>query len=340
MKNKIFPGPLGREVSPRLVSAGRQAAEMAAYFLPRAQTILLPSSYGLVELSPGLIWASDHLLVYASPQEVFFTVGNQLYVLPTERFIKQYWSTSTTPAFTQSSRLRLAQDEREILQSIFVPWHITLGMSAASIGLFYATNRAILEQTLHLAPALLQILNTCRYRYHKLFMPIPSSTDAGVAINNLPLRCTREDTAYFIARLLKNATKTPKRTLGAVQNIVANTIAIVVTTLDALEKLFYMAISYDVTKLVITYFFPPVGALMPWVDYDELKETTILEYSEYLAARMGEEGYFLSQAEAADILKELVNDPGTMLKLRDLEALLIRFIPIISNLHSALYQNF
>lgn len=334
----MFPGPLGREISPRLVSAGRQAAEMVAHFLPTAQPTLLPSSYGLVELSPGTIW-QDHLLVYASPQEVFFTSGDGLYVLPTEKFIEQNWPTPNNRLINQDSKVQLAQDEKEILQSVFVPWYATLTISAAHTGLFYFANRDTVEQALHLAPVLLQILNACRYRYHKLFMPIPSSTDAGFAINQLPVKCSREDTAYFIARLLQNPNKGPKKTLGAVQNIVASTIAIVLKTVEALERLFYIVISYNATKIVLMYLFPPAGNLMPWVDYDEVKETAIAEYADYLALRMGEEGYFLSKSEATDILRELVNDPGTILKLRDLEALLIRFIPIISRLHTALYQS-
>ncbi len=339
MSNKVFPGPLGYETSPRLISIGRQAAEMVAHFLPTAQPVLLTSNYGLVELSPGSIWQGDHLLVYASPEDVFFTTSDMLYTLPSQKFVEQLWPTPTTPINQEKREVVLAQDEREVLQSIFVPWYVTLGLSLANIGLFYSRNRDTLERSLCLAPALLQILNTCRYRYHKLFMPIPSSTDAGFAINNLPLKCSREDIAYFIAQLLKIPTKPPEKTLGALERVVANTIAIVLKTVDALERLFYIAVSYNVTKIIVMAFFPPIGALMPWVDYDEVKETTISEYSQYLAARMGEEGYFLSQSEATEILRGLVNDPGTILRLRDLEALLIRFIPGISRLHMALHQS-
>jgi hypothetical protein len=339
MNNKVFPGPLGCEISPRLISIGRQAAEMVAHFLPTAQPILLTSSCGLVELSPGSIWQGDHLLVYASPEDVIFTTSDMLYTLPSQKFIEQHWPTPTKPINQEKRELVLAQDEREVLQNIFVPWYVTLGMSLANIGLFYGRNRDTLERSLCLAPALLQILNTCRYRYHKLFMPIPSSTDAGFAIKGLPLKCSREDIAYFIAKLLKSSTKPPEKTLGAVERIVASTIAVVLKTIDALEKLFYIVVSYNVTKIVVMYFFPPIGEMMPWVDYDEVKETTIAEYSQYLAARMGEEGYFLSQSEATEILRDLVDDPGTILRLRDLEALLIRFIPIIKRLHMALHQS-
>lgn len=338
MNNKVFPGPLGRETSPRLISIGRQAAEMVAHFLPTAQPTLLKSNYGLVELSPGSIWQGDHLLVYASPEDVFFTTSDMLYSLPAQKFIEQHWPTPTTPVNQEKNEVVLALDEREVLQNIFVPWYVTLGMSLAKIGLFYSRNRDTLERALYLAPALLQILNTCRYRYHKLFMPIPSSTDAGFAIKGLPLKCSREDIAYFIARLLKTS-KPPEKTLGSVERIVSNTVAIVLKTIDDLEKLFYIVVSYNATKIVLMYFFPPIGGLMPWVDYDEVKETAIRENSQYLAARMGEEGYFLSESEATEILRDLVNDPGTILKLRDLEALLIRFIPVISRLHIALHQS-
>ncbi|KAF0248366.1 MAG: hypothetical protein FD167_2232 [bacterium] len=338
MNNKIFPGPLGGETSPRLISTGRQAAEMVAHFLPTAQPILLTSSCGLVELSPGSIWQGDHLLVYASPEDVIFTTSDMLYTLPAQKFIEQHCPTPTKPINQEKRELVLAQDEREVLKSIFVPWYVTLGMSLANIGLFYGRNRDTLERCLCLAPALLQILNSCRYRYHKLFMPIPSSTDAGFAINNLPLKCGREDIAYFIARLLKTSAKPPEKTLGAVKRIVANTVAIVLKTIDALKKLFYIVVSYNATKIVLMYLFPPVGKLMPWVDYDEAKEKTILEYSQHLAVKMGEEGYFLSESEATETLRDLVNDPGTILRLQDLEALLIRFIPIISRLHMALHS--
>jgi hypothetical protein len=338
MNKKVFPGPLGRENSPQLVSAGKPAAETVAHFLPTAQAALLPSSYGLVELSPGTIW-KDHLLVFASPQEVFFTSEDSLYVLPTEQFIEQNWPTPSNRLVSQISKIQLAQEEKEILQSIFVPWYVTLQMSAARTGSFYFANRDTLEQTLQMAPALLQILNACRYRYHKLFMPIPSSTEAGFAINGLPVKCSKEDVAYFIARLLKDPKKEPRKTLGAVQNIVANTIAIVLKTVDALEKLFYMVVAYNTTKIILMFVFPPAGKLMPWVEYDDVKETAIAEYADYLAARMGEEGYFLSKSEAIDILKDLVDDPGTILRFRDLEALLIRFIPVINRLYIALYQS-
>lgn len=339
MNNKVFPHPLGYENNPRLISMGKQAAEMVANFLPTAQPTLVTSNYGLVELSPGSIWPGDNLLVYASPQEVFFTTGDILHSLSAQKFLEEHWPSASLPINQENSQIVLAQDEREILQSIFVPWYITLSLSPAKIALFYSRNRDTLERSLYLAPALLQILNTCRYRYHKLFMPIPSSTDAGFAINHLPLKCSREDVAYFIARLLKRRTLPPNKTLGAVEHIVSNTIVIVLKTIDALEKLFYMVVSYNVTKIILMYLFPPAGALMPWVDYDEVKEIAISEYSEYLAARMGEEGYFLSQSEATEILRELVNDPGTILKLRDLETLIRRFIPVIKQLHIALYQS-
>ncbi|MBI4854925.1 MAG: hypothetical protein HY819_24260 [Acidobacteria bacterium] len=338
MINKVFPGPLGHENNPRLISMGKQTAEMVAHFLPTAQPTLVKSNYGLVELSPGSIWSGDNLLVYVCPEEVFFTTGDTLHSLSVQKFIEERWPVSTLPINQENNEIVLVQDEKESLQSIFVPWYVTLGLSPAKIGLFYSRNHDTLERLLYLTPALLQILNTCRYRYHKLFMPIPSSTDAGFAINHLSLKCNREGVAYFIARLLKNP-QPPNKTLGAVERIVSNTIAIVIKTIDALEKLFYMVVSYNLTKIVLMYLFPPAGALMPWVDYETVKERAITEYSEYLAARMGEEGYFLSQSEATEILRDLVNDPGTILKLRDLEGLLIRFIPIIKHLHTALYQS-
>lgn len=338
MRNDIAALPLGYEDTPRLLFMGRQACEMTAQMLPASHSILVGSENGVVELCSGSIFDGEMLLIYASPQQVIFTKGDQAFECTAQQFVKHQWQSPTVRKISERGTIRLAQEECAILQSIFVPWYEVLNISVARVGIFYYSLRETMEQALTLAPSVQQIINVCRSRYHKLFNPLPSSTDAGSAIHDLSLYITREGTARFLAQLIKDPARPPKQTLGALQRMINKIIAIVLKTVEALEVLFYEVIAWDVTKLVVMYFFPPAGALMPWVQYDDVKAVAIAEYAQYLALRLGEEGFYLSQAEATAILTQMVDDPGTILKLRDLDALLQHFIPVVDKLHSAYHS--
>src|SRR5262245_32900652 len=98
MRGNRIPGPIQAATGLQLVSAGEQAASVVTSLLCSARTVLVRTSGGMAELRPGAIWDGDKMLVYASPSNVGYSVGDKLYEGPAADFIRDEWSFALKPA--------------------------------------------------------------------------------------------------------------------------------------------------------------------------------------------------------------------------------------------------
>ncbi|MEW6730070.1 MAG: hypothetical protein AB1489_01915 [Acidobacteriota bacterium] len=338
MKRDVFPGPIGHSDSPRLVSSGAQAVATAAQLLPAANSILVPCSLGKIELKPGTIWNSNRMLIYASPFSVYYSQGDQLYEYDPLNFVRESWPDHLTHGASRLPIIFLMEAETATLSSLLILWHRLLGLDIAEIALFYHIHRSVTDAALQLVPIMLRLLTECRYHYAKLFDPLPAQTMAGSIVTQLTPQISRQEIVFFIASAIKDPAKSPSMKLGAVRHIILLSILYVEKLTEALIALTYAVATLLAIKATLLIFLPPAGMLMPTYNYEELKEQMIKDYGKEFANQLREEGYDLSQDEAAEILKQLIEDTGTLLRFRDLAALLSNVTTLLQQLHAALYH--
>jgi hypothetical protein len=333
MNRHISPWPVGHQSGPRLVSVGEQASAIAAKILPSADPVIVQSALGMVELRPGTIWDGERMLVYASPNNVFYTVGDQLYECGTAGFVQDRWPNLKGRWSQDLPVVYLSHAEASLLQSLFVPWYMVLGMDAAAVGLFYSENRSALESALGESPYVLQMLIECRRRYTRLFDSLPVTTDAGLTMTALPFNLASENVALFIARAIRSSS--PGKTLGAVRRIAITVIDIIKQLVVVLQGLFIFVLAAKAVGVILVAFGIPIGAYLLGINYDDLKEKAMKAYSVVLIERLSEEGYDLSEPEAKGILEELIWDPHAVMRLEDMETAVRRIIPVMEQLHAA-----
>jgi outer membrane protein OmpA-like peptidoglycan-associated protein len=295
----------GRRDDPHLLASGADTAAFVARQLPTAAAITLSTSQGPVLLTPGVIWGEDKLLVLATPQTVYYTIGHNLYKSSTSTFLRAYW----IDAFSAGARraehwVVIANVEIVLLEGIFVPWYLLLGISAAKLGIFYLTHREVMNAAIRQTPRVLGLLVDFYQRYPVLFEHLAYTLGKQLIIS-IPRGVGAEDVAFFLGRLLRGAAELPEVTLMAFVRLALKTAALV-----ALAHL-PGAAAHGVEERVT----------------DRVKE---------VRESMAREGVSMSEEEARVLVHEFMAHPDAEQRLRVLEAAFQDLVPALRALSGAL----
>jgi hypothetical protein len=287
------------------MNSGREAMAAVAKVLPTAHSITVNSSLGPVELKPGTIWSGNKLLFYAAPMYVWYAIDDRLYEWGTGDFIRdEYLNALAAGAARASHWVTIAKVEFALLSGIFVPWYVLLGMSCAKAGLFYSANKAAVNKAMEQAPKVITLLQDLKRRSPTLFNKL-MMTAAKEILANLPSGVSAEDVAFFVGRVIKGVGGAgPELTIGAVAKIVG-TVAALVT----------------VTHL------PAIAAH----GIGHAAGTKAAELRRQLQAG----GYSVTEAEAKTILQELMRNPDSPQKLKELENACKALLPTLEQLKRA-----
>jgi len=205
----------GRWDEPHLVATGADTATLVARLLPTAAAITLSTSLGPVLLTPGTIWGEDKLLVLATPMTVYYTIGHNLYESSTSTFLRAYWIDALSAGAKRAEHwVIIAKVEIALLEGIFVPWYLLLGISAAKLGLFYLAHREVVNAAIRQTPRILGLLDDFYQRYPVLFEHLAYNLGKQVFVS-IPRGVDAQDVAFFLGRLLHGATELPEVTLTA-----------------------------------------------------------------------------------------------------------------------------
>jgi hypothetical protein len=341
MRGNRIPGPIQAATGLQLVSAGEQAASVVTSLLCSARTVLVRTSGGMAELRPGAIWDGDKMLVYASPSNVGYSVGDKLYEGPAADFIRDEWSFALKPASARTKPiLYLAQDEIAALRLLLVSWYQILRAGSARIGAFYYRNRSLFEAVFRDSPvAVRHLLDT---QHHlPVFYDILTRSKAQKTLAQLPRYFTSQDIGYFAGIVIQG--DPPETTLGVIPHIILVVFEILQLLAEELKKALIIAIVVESVRAVFNFFTLIFGPLAPFlqkgfdflidgIKFESLKQKALERAGSRVQQRLNAMGVSLSQAEGTVMIVEVVEKTGAEAKLKDLLASLKQLVPLLDRM--------
>jgi hypothetical protein len=341
MRRDRVPGPIQAASGLQLLSAGEQAASVVASLLCSARTVLVRTAGGMAELRPGAIWDGDKMLVYASPSNVGYSIGDKLYEGPAADFIRDEWPSALKPSAAQAKPiLYLAQDEIATLRLLFVSWYQILQACAAKIGSFYYRNRSLFEAIFQDAPvAVRHLLDT---EHHlPVFYEILTRSKAQKALAQLPRYITSQDIASFAGTVIKG--EPPEATLGVIPHIILVIFEVLELLAEELKKALIIAIVVESVRAVFNIFTLILGPFAPFLQkgfdfltnsirFESLKQKALERAGSRVQQGLSAMGVNLSQAEGTVMVIELVEKTGAEGKLKDLLASLKQLVPLLDRM--------
>lgn len=258
-----------------------------------------------MELRPGTLWTGERMLVSATSMTVCYTIGDRLYEWGTSQFVRdEYLNAMSVGASRAMPMVYLAQVEMALLQGIFVPWYLLLGLGVAKVGFFYKRNQREVDEVFRQTPTALRLLQELRQRHPKLFAQF-TKTAVKEIVADLPAGVTGEDVAFFVGRVIKGAAGLPELALGSVVRLAATVGGIVAAThLPGIAAHGVAAAAKDSAAEIRT--------------------------------RLAEQGIAVSDVEARAMLQDLRSDREVVQKLRQLETVSRDLAPLLSRLQVAL----
>jgi hypothetical protein len=292
----------GQGLYPRVLASGREAAEQVAKQLPNGLSAKVAAGgYGWIELRPGLIYMGDRMVVSATGATVTYTVGEKLFITSTPQFMQDEWSLAISKgARSAIGMVYLIEIEMALLQGIFVPWYVLLGMTAAKVGLFYRENKKYMDLALSHSGDLISLLSWFITNHPKLFAKLIWEGIRG------------EDVAFFIGRVIRKT--------GGLINV----------TLKSLLRIAHA------TLLIVTAIHALPAAVRGVGKIEAAAEENLARAAKKLKKAMEEAEITLSDEEAIEIIENLIGDHEAIKKLKSLEGTLDELIPVLEKLEEAL----
>ena len=290
---------------PKLINSGRPAMEAVAKVLPTARAIVVQSNLGPVELKPGTVWSGNRMIVLPSTMSTVYAIDDRLYEWGTGAFIRDEWlSAMARGAQSAAHWTTVAQVEFALLSGIFVPWYLLLGLTCAKTALFYKSNQQAVDTAFRQAPEAMRLLQDLRRRCPTLFNKM-AATAAKDLLINLPQGVSGEDVAFFVGRVIKGMAA------AGPDLVFSGFLKIVVT----------------VAGLVTASHLPAIAA--------HTAAQMAASKAAELQKALRNAGYSVTDAEAKTILKEVLAQPDTPQKLRQLEAACKALLPTLNQLKNA-----
>jgi hypothetical protein len=302
---------------PRLVDRGERAMEIAAETLRTANEFRLPDGTRLI---PGSIWSGDRLLIYASDQQVIYTIKDGLFEWTglTESFVRdELVNAIGEGARRAEGMIILAKIEIAFLTGIFVPWYVSLGVHAAATGLFYNKHKSLIRETFEKAENVKRNYDEFQSLYPKTTEILKNKLRTFILVN-LASGVTAPIVAFFIGRMIR-AWALSKSALGMLLRILLSIIGITIihsppvalrgaqSGLSAAEQ----AVSEAMQDQIINE-----------------RDITFLQH------RFAEIGINISSKEAEQIIKELLSRRDTPRKLFEFAKSIEELLPVAEKLLS------
>jgi hypothetical protein len=290
---------------PKLINSGKAAMEAVAKVLPTARAIVVPSNLGPVELKPGTVWSGNRMIVLPSTMSTIYVIDDRLYEWGTGAFIREEWLSAMAKGVTSAAHwVTVAQVEFALLSGIFVPWYLLLGLGCAKSALFYKSNQQAVDAAFRQAPEAMRLLQDLRRRCPTLFNKM-ASTAAKDLLTNLPQGVSGEDVAFFVGRVIKGVA-------GAGPDLVFSG---------------FLKIALTVAGLV-------TATHLPFIAAHTAAHMAAAKAAE-LQRALQQAGYSVTESEAKTIMKEVLAQPDTPQKLRQLEAACKALLPTLNQLKNA-----
>ena len=211
----MFSGPQHHSsAGPTLVASGAEAIKEAKSRLSRAVPATVLSSMGWIDLKPGTIWSGNQILICGDSAVVYYMVDDRLYQEKTATFVRgHYFETASKAARSAMPMVVLAQYEIAFLTSALVPWYFALGVSGAALGLFYKSNRALVDSAIENTRTVMQLMSEVKGHAPVLYDVLMGRVWQQVAEGLGKSALTAEDAVSLVASIL--ATIVTSKSLGA-----------------------------------------------------------------------------------------------------------------------------
>ena len=186
----------------RLISSGQQGMDAAAQLARSAAPIeVISGAMGRVRLVPGTVFSENRLLVYASPLNVYYTVGDAFYEGNTAEFLQNEWLVAIgRGAQGAMPMVTLAQAEWDFIKGLIGPWYLNAALTAAQLALLYHDHRELFNNVISNTGPAMQALNDLRQSCPRIFNKLLRATSR--IWSNLPSGITMGDIAFWIGRLI------------------------------------------------------------------------------------------------------------------------------------------
>jgi len=265
---------------------------------------------GYVRMVPGTIWDNHKMLVYASDWIVYYTVGHNLYESSPYTFLRSFWFDALAKGAASASHWStIAKVEFALLEGIFVPWYLLVGVSVAGAVLSYTAHKDQVDAALRQVPRVLRLLQDFYARYPRLFTKIAWSV-AKEVFGDLPKGIEAEDIAFFLGRLVQR-----DWLRGATEG------GLLVESLTVRK---FITVIARTAGLVAAAHLPKIAARGVEAAVDQ-------RVDEWRAA-MAAEGVTMSEEEARVLLRELAAHPDSAQRLKTLQAAMQDVLPALEAL--------
>ena len=303
-----------RATGATLLSVGKATSEFVAKNLSTASTITITSTGGgSFELRPGAIWNGNKMLIKADTSICYYTIDDRLYSSLTSIFLRSEWFYALAQGSERANHIIwLAKAEMVLLEGIFVPWYLMLGMFAAKVGLFYYNNENLCKEALNEASKSQRLLAEFKLRYPLLFKKM-LTTAAKEILLNLGEGVSSEDVAFFIGRMLGKygiigiASGGTELTLKIVLRIIAK-MGLIVTATHSPSIIGNAASGVAKANAAV------------------------------LQSNLAEAGLNVSEEESRVILLEFLSQTDSPKKLKELDTSLQKLIPILEQLQKDMHD--
>jgi hypothetical protein len=157
-------------------------------------------------------------------------LGDNLYVAWTGNFVRDEWLNALGRGANQAMPMvYLAQAEMAVLEGIFVPWHVLLGVGAVRTALFYHQHKDLMNKALQKVPTVIRLFNEFKTRYPGLWSKLMTTAGREI-LSNLPSCVTLRDAGFLLGRLIRGVNGLPQVTLGILLRIFTVTTTLVAAT--------------------------------------------------------------------------------------------------------------